>query len=92
MVKRFYSYSSILKRLPKNHHHLFLYLAINLAEHRNCSRFDRRTMPMLGKLTEGVTSGIPTIVDLIESLDPIVSSEPKHNQGQKVKDSLALDQ
>ncbi len=72
--KRFYSYPSILKRLPRNYHHLFIYLALNLANHRNCSNLNTRAVDRMEKIEEDLKSGINNIVDFIDSLDPIVSS------------------
>jgi radical SAM superfamily enzyme YgiQ (UPF0313 family) len=66
MVKRFYSYSSILKRLPRNFRHPFLYLAINIAKHRKSRSLSNSSIDSIGKLTEGVSSGVHDIIRLID--------------------------
>jgi radical SAM superfamily enzyme YgiQ (UPF0313 family) len=70
MIKRFYSYYSIIKRLPTNLHHPFFYLAVNLANHWNYSSFSAVTLDRINRLVSDVKSGIYNIVELIDSLGP----------------------
>jgi radical SAM superfamily enzyme YgiQ (UPF0313 family) len=68
MVKGFYSYPSILKRLPGNRHHPFFFMAINMAKHWKSRKLGVATVERADELGEGPNDDVGAIVD---GLDPI---------------------
>jgi radical SAM superfamily enzyme YgiQ (UPF0313 family) len=68
MIRRFYSFPSMLKRLPGNYRHPFFYMAVNLAKHAKSRKLGISTAERAGAFTGGPNGDIRGIVD---SLDPI---------------------